>query len=215
MGFLSVLIHGATIVFPSDHFDAGRVLDAVNQERCTTLLGVPTMFAAELELIESKGYSVTSLRKGLVAGSPVFPSMMDSLQKHMGIEDMVISYGMTETGPITFCTTLEDSTRYRATTVGKVMPHIAARVVDAKGRVLLRGERGELCISGYALHKGYLNNQVKTDEVMTVAEDGAVWMHTGDECLIDDDGYCQVLGRIKDIIIRGRDSFNTNIHCRN
>jgi acyl-CoA synthetase (AMP-forming)/AMP-acid ligase II len=203
MAFFSTLIHGAKIVFPSDHFDPGLVLDALQQEDCTTLLGVPTMFAAELEILHEKNYSLTSLCKGLVAGSPVSPAMMSELRKHMGIDGMVISYGMTETSTITFSTSLLDSIENRTKTVGTVMPHVTAKVVNERGDTLLRGERGELCISGYALHRGYLNNRAKTDEVMKIADDGTLWMHTGDECLIDEAGYCHVLGRIKDIIIRG------------
>lgn len=203
MGFLSTLVHSATIVFPSDHFDAGLTLDAISQEKCTTLLGVPTMFTAEMEALRCKEYSLPSLYKGLIAGSVVSPAMLLNLKKDMGIVDMIIAYGMTETGPITFSTSLKDSIENRTKTVGRVMPHVTAKIVNKLGTTLFCGERGELCISGYALQRGYYNNRAKTDEVMTVGEDGVVWMHTGDECIIDEDGYCHVLGRSKDIIIRG------------
>jgi acyl-CoA synthetase (AMP-forming)/AMP-acid ligase II len=203
MGFFSTLIHGGTIVFPSDHFNADLVLDAIVNEQCTTLLGVPTMFVAELEANETKNYTSTTLRKGMAAGSPVPLVLMEKLRKDMGIEGMVIAYGMTETSTITFSTSLQDSPENRAKTVGRVMPHVRSKVINARGETVRRGERGELCISGYALQKGYLNNKLKTSEVMKADEDGTVWMHTGDECIIDSNGYCHVTGRIKDIIIRG------------
>jgi acyl-CoA synthetase (AMP-forming)/AMP-acid ligase II len=204
MGFLSTLIHGGTIVFPSDHFNADLVLDAVVNEQCTTLLGVPTMFVAELEANKTRRYATTTLRKGMAAGSPVPLVLMEKLRQDMGIEEMVIAYGMTETSTITFCTSLQDSTENRARTVGRIMPHVQSKVVNARGEIIRRGERGELCISGYTLQKGYLNNELKTLEAMKADKEGKVWMHTGDECMIDSSGYCHVTGRIKDIIIRGK-----------
>ncbi|PYH97901.1 acetyl-CoA synthetase-like protein [Aspergillus ellipticus CBS 707.79] len=203
MGFFSTLIHGATIVFPSDHFNVDLTLGSIVQEKCTTLLGVPTMFAAELQANDIKKYPMTTLRKGMTAGSPVPLALMEKLRAQMGIQGMVIAYGMTETSTITFCTSLHDAPDNRAGNVGQVMPHVRAKIVNLRGRTLGRGERGELCISGYALQKGYLNNKVKTSEVMKTDEEGTVWMHTGDECIVDTSGCCHVTGRIKDIIIRG------------
>ncbi|KAF9886517.1 hypothetical protein FE257_011424 [Aspergillus nanangensis] len=203
MAFFSTLIHGGTIVFPSDHFNPDLVLDAITQEKCTTLLGVPTMFIAEMEANRSRGYRLTTLHKGMIAGSPVSLPLMADIQKHMGIDGMVIAYGMTETSTITFSTSLTDSPENRAKTVGRVMPQVTAKIVNPRGETVRRGEIGELCISGYALQKGYWSNELKTKEVMRVHDDGVLWMHTGDECLIDEDGYCHAMGRIKDIIIRG------------
>jgi acyl-CoA synthetase (AMP-forming)/AMP-acid ligase II len=203
MGFLASLIHGCTIVFPSDHFDANLVLDSIVSEKCTTIYGVPTMFIAELEANQTQKYAINTLRKGLAAGSTVPLALMTKLKEQMGIETMLIAYGMTETSPVTFMSTFEDPVEMRVATVGRVMPHTAAKVVDKMGQVLDIGERGELCSSGYALQKGYLDDEERTNEVMKKDENGVVWMHTGDEGMIDDRGYCRITGRIKDIIIRG------------
>ena len=203
MGFLASLSHGSRIVFPCDQFEPNLVLDAIVQEKCTALLGVPTMFIAEIAANKVKKYKIHSVRTGLAAGSSVPSPLMKQLEGEFGIRGLLIAYGMTETGPITFITSPDDSEEKRAKTVGKVMPHTSAKVIGKDGRILPRGVPGELCTSGYALQRGYLNNKAKTDEVMKKDEQGVVWMHTGDECVIDYDGYCTVTGRIKDIIIRG------------
>ncbi|CAG7929921.1 unnamed protein product [Penicillium olsonii] len=203
MGFLACLIHGCTIVYPTDHFDAGLVLDSIVEEKCTTLYGVPTMFIAELEANQARSRNVQSLRKGLAAGSTVPLSLMTKLKEQLGIDTMLIAYGMTETSPVTFMSSFEDPVEMRVATVGKIMPHTAAKVIDKMGRALGRGDRGELCTSGYVLQRGYLDDEEKTMEVMKKDEDGVVWMHTGDEGMIDDQGYCRITGRTKDIIIRG------------
>ncbi|KAJ5752230.1 hypothetical protein N7520_009147 [Penicillium odoratum] len=203
MGFLASLIHGCMIVFPSDHFDAKIVLDSIVSEKCTTVYGVPTMFIAELEASQTYNRTISTLRKGLAAGSTIPQALMSKLKEKMGIETMLIAYGMTETSPVTFMSSFEDPVEMRVATVGKVMPHTAAKVVDRIGRILRVGERGELCSSGYALQKGYLDDEEKTDDVMKKDENGVLWMHTGDEGMIDDLRYCHITGRIKDIIIRG------------
>ncbi|CAG7995710.1 unnamed protein product [Penicillium salamii] len=203
MGFIACLIQGCTIVYPSDHFDAARVLDSIVDERCTALYGVPTMFIAELEANQARNLNIQSLRKGLAAGSTVPLSLMNKLKEQMGIDTMLIAYGMTETSPVTFMSTFEDPVEMRVATVGRIMPHTAAKVIDKMGRVLGRGERGELCTSGYVLQRGYLDDEEKTNEVMKKDEEGVVWMHTGDEGTIDEEGYCRITGRIKDVIIRG------------
>lgn len=204
MGFLACLIHGCTIVYPSDHFDANLVLDSIVDEKCTALYGVPTMFIAELEASQTRKRNIQSLRKGLAAGSTVPLTLMNKLKDQMGIETMLIAYGMTETSPVTFMSKFEDPVEMRVATVGRVMPHTSAKIVDKMGRVVGKGERGELCTSGYVLQRGYLDDEAKTNEVMIRDEDGVVWMHTGDEGMIDDLGYCHITGRIKDIIIRGK-----------
>ncbi|KAJ5344307.1 uncharacterized protein N7506_002672 [Penicillium brevicompactum] len=203
MGFLACLIHGCTIVYPSDHFDADVVLDSIVEEKCTALYGVPTMFIAELEANQARKRNIQSLRKGLAAGSVVPLTLMNKLKDQMGIETVLIAYGMTETSPVTFMSKFEDPVEMRVATVGRIMPHTSAKVVDKAGRVLDKGERGELCTSGYVLQRGYLDDEAKTNEVMKRDEDGVLWMHTGDEGMIDDLGYCHITGRIKDIIIRG------------
>lgn len=203
MGFLASFVHGSTIVFPSDQFNADAVLEAVSRDGCTALLGVPTMFVAILEAQQRKRLKVSTVRTGLAAGSSVPAVLMRRMATELGITGVLIAYGMTETSPVTFLTALDDSEEHQVTTVGRVLPHTAAKVVDQHGRILPRGVPGELCTSGYALQRGYWKNQVKTDEVMKRDENGVLWMHTGDECVIDRQGYCTVTGRIKDIIIRG------------
>ncbi|KAJ5892131.1 acetyl-CoA synthetase-like protein [Penicillium subrubescens] len=203
LGFLASFTHGSSIVFPSDFFDVKRVVDAIVDEDATVLLGVPTMYVSELEVMAKTGQRPRRLRTGLASGSAVSQGLMNELRAKMGVEKMLIAYGMTETSPVTFITSLEDSDEKGTTTVGRVIPHTAAKVIGKDGRVLRRGERGELCTSGFALQKGYLGNEAKTREVMRRDEDGVLWMHTGDEALLDKDGYAQITGRIKDIIIRG------------
>jgi long-chain acyl-CoA synthetase len=203
MGFLGSVTHGSTIVFPCDQFDAHLVLDALYEEKCTALYGVPTMFIAEIEANQKKKYKITSVRTGVAAGSSVPAPVMKRLEQEFDVKGMLIAYGMTETSPVTFITSPDDSDERRTKTVGRVLPHTAAKVVDREGEIVPRGTPGELCTSGYALQKGYYNNPEKTNEVMRRDDEGVLWMHTGDECVIDDDGYCTVTGRIKDMIIRG------------
>jgi mevalonyl-CoA ligase len=205
IGFLASLTNGSSIVYPSSQFDADLVLDAVVNERATAILGVPTMFIAILQAQEKKGYVIDTLRTGLAAGSAVPAALMDELNRKMGVKTMMIAYGMTETSPVTFITSLDDPQEIRTSTIGRVMPHTGAKIIskDGKETILKRGEKGELCTSGYALQKGYWENEEKTREVMKTDADGILWMHTGDECMIDSNGYCIITGRIKDMIIRG------------
>ncbi|KIW83094.1 hypothetical protein Z517_02337 [Fonsecaea pedrosoi CBS 271.37] len=203
MGFLGAFTHGSSIVFPCDQFDPDSVLDALNEEKCTALLGVPTMFIAEIEANKAKRYKISSVKTGLVAGSSVSPALVKQLDPEFGIKGVLIAYGMTETSPVTFMTSLDDTEERRTKTVGSVLPHTMGKIVDRAGNIVPRGVRGELCVSGYALQRGYFNNPAKTDEVMKRDENGVLWMYTGDECVIDEHGYCSVTGRIKDIIIRG------------
>lgn len=204
MGFLGGFTHGSTVVFPSDHFDPDMVLDAIFMEKCTALLGVPTMFVAELEAYKHKQYKITTVKTGLAAGSMVPMALMQQLETQMGIKGMLIAYGMTETSPVTFMTSLDDSHQRRLESIGKVMPHTRAKIIDKNGKIVPRGVRGEICTSGYALQRGYWQNKAKTQEVMRYDEDGVLWMHTGDEGVIDGEGYCAITGRLKDIIIRGK-----------
>ena len=155
MGFLAAFTHSSRVVFPSDQFEPNQVLDALGQEHCTILLGVPTMFIAEMEANATRGYRFESLKRGLAAGAPVPAATMRLLREKMGIEQVQIAYGMTETSPISFMTPLSDNDETRSTTVGKILPHTSAKVIDSKGNILPRGIPGELCDSGYLLQKGY------------------------------------------------------------
>jgi mevalonyl-CoA ligase len=211
LGFLASFTHGSEIVFPSDKFQADLALDSVYHKRCTALLSVPTMFVAILEANRRKQYPINTIRTGLAAGASVPAHLMTQLKVELGVPSMLIAYGMTETSPVTFITSSTDSEEQRIKTVGKVMPHTGAKVVDSKGKIVPRGTPGELCTSGYALQKGYWNNQAKTDEAMQRDAEGVLWMSTGDECVIDEAGYCRVTGRIKDIIIRG--TYDCNVPC--
>lgn len=204
MGFLSSFFYGSSIVFPSDYFHAGKVVDAIVNEDVTVLLGVPTMYMAELEVMRETGQRPRRLRTGLASGSPVSQTLMNQLRETMGVDKMLIAYGMTETSPVSFITSLEDSDEKRTTTVGRVFPHTGAKIIDQNGKIVPRGQRGELCTSGFVLQKGYWKNEEKTREVMRTDENGVLWMHTGDEAMIDADGYAHITGRIKDLIIRGK-----------
>ncbi|KAJ5864140.1 uncharacterized protein N7529_006056 [Penicillium soppii] len=208
----AMLTHTA-IVFPSDYFDVAKVVNAIIDEDVTVLLGVPTMYVAELEVMARTGQRPRRLRTGLASGSTVSQNLMNQLRETMGVEKMLIAYGMTETSPVSFITSLNDSDEKGTTTVGRVIPHTAAKVIDEKGNILSRGQRGELCTSGFVLQKGYWRNEEKTKEVMRRDENGVLWMHTGDEAMIDADGYAHITGRIKDLIIRGMFKLsNTNFN---
>jgi mevalonyl-CoA ligase len=204
MGFLAAFTHGSSIVFPSDQFNAEQVLDAVAVEKCTALLGVPTMFIAALDANKVKRHHITSVRTGLAAGSPVSPAVMNRLEHEMSVKGMLIAYGMTETSPVTLMTSLHDLPDRRLKSIGTVLAHTGAKIIDKDGNIVPRGVRGEICTSGFALQKGYWENELKTKEVMKRDENGVMWMHTGDEGIMDGEGYCAITGRIKDIIIRGK-----------
>ncbi|KAK6214905.1 4-coumarate-CoA ligase [Colletotrichum tabaci] len=188
LGFLSSFCHGSSIVLPSDNFDARKALLAVVQEKATALLGVPTMFLAELEELDRSTLSITTLRTGIISGSAVPSTLMQTLRERMKIDDLLIAYGMTETSPVTFITAVEDSRGKKVTSIGRVLPHSAAKVVDSSGNILPQGSRGELCTSGFALQKGYWKDTEKTKEAMRQDENGVTWMHTGDEGFIDEEG---------------------------
>ncbi|RAH86330.1 acetyl-CoA synthetase-like protein [Aspergillus japonicus CBS 114.51] len=204
LGFLNAFTHGSAIVFPSDHFHADSVIDAVIHEKATALLGVPTMFVAELEACAARKVdNITTVRTGLAAGSPVSETLLSRLEERFGVKGMLIAYGMTETSPVTFMTSLDDPRDKAMTSLGRVLPHTSAKVINKDGVVVRRGESGELCTSGYGLQRGYFENEAKTKEAMQRDADGRLWMHTGDQCYLDTEGYCHISGRIKDVIIRG------------
>ena len=211
MGFLACFSHGSAILFASDAFNAHRVVQAIFEEKATVLLSVPTMFVAEMEVVRRMGRKPPHLRCALSAGSALSASLAEQLLAEMDLKVIMISYGMTETSPVSFMTGIEDPLEKRLRTLGRATPHIKAKVVSHDGYVLPRGQRGELCVAGYALQKGYFKNPAKTAEVMKMDKDGVLWMHTGDEVLLDHDGYVHLTGRIKDIIIRGKLGVKTKL----
>ena len=199
MGNLAAITHGAAMIYPAECFDAGLTLSAVARERATALYGVPTMFIAELESAEFHSHDLSSLRTGIMAGSPCPVEIMKRVMSEMHMPDITICYGMTETSPVSFQTATDDPLERRVATVGRVHPHIRARVVDADGRCVARGVQGELHTRGYSVMQGYWGEPEKTREVL----DPAGWMRTGDLGIIDEDGYCRITGRCKDLVIRG------------
>ncbi len=200
MGNLACTSHGAAMVIPAEGFDPAATLAAVAAERCTSLYGVPTMFIAELALPDFAAHDLSSLRTGIMAGSPCPAEVMRQVIDRMHMAEVSICYGMTETSPVSTQTRSDDSLQRRVQTVGRVGPHLQVQVVDpATGDVLPRGETGELCTRGYSVMLGYWDDPARTAEA--VDEQG--WMHTGDLAVMDDDGYLQITGRIKDMVIRG------------
>ncbi|KIY71138.1 acetyl-CoA synthetase-like protein [Cylindrobasidium torrendii FP15055 ss-10] len=208
IGNLAAWVHGSAIVYPSPIFDPPSIVDAVVEHKCTAMHGVPTHFLGVLKEIEKRremgeDVDTSTLRTGVAAGSSIPIKLMQRLSKEMGLNDLTIAYGMTETSPVTFQTTPEDPLQKRVETVGRVQPHIRAKVVDENGNIVPRGTPGELCVSGYALQKGYWRDEQQTAEAMKKDTNGVVWMHTGDQVIVDDEEYLSVVGRIKDIVIRG------------
>jgi fatty-acyl-CoA synthase len=200
MGNLSATSHGACMVIPAPAFDPVATLQAVQAERCTSLYGVPTMFIAELSVPDFADYDLSSLRTGIMAGSPCPVEVMKQVIERMGMAEVGICYGMTETSPVSTQTRADDSLDRRVSTVGRVGPHLEVKVIDPEtGRTVARGAPGELCTRGYSVMIGYWNQPDKTAE----AVDAAHWMHTGDLAVMDSDGYLAITGRIKDMVIRG------------
>ncbi|CAN5535282.1 AMP-binding protein [soil metagenome] len=200
MGNLAATSHGACVVLPSEAFEPGPVLEAVAAENCTVLYGVPTMFIAELEHPDFESYDLSSLRTGIMAGALCPVEVMRKVIERMNMADVTIAYGMTETSPVSAQTGREDDLSHRTTTVGSVHPHVEVRVADPEtGKTLPRGETGEFQTRGYSVMLGYWEDPEKTAEAI----DSEAWMHTGDLAVMADDGYLQIVGRIKDMIIRG------------
>jgi fatty-acyl-CoA synthase len=200
LGNLACTTHGAAIVIPAPGFDPAATLAAVVAERCTSLYGVPTMFIAELALPGFGDYDLSTLRTGIMAGSPCPVEVMKRVVSEMHMTEVTICYGMTETSPVSAQTTADDDMERRVSTVGRVHPHLEIKVIDPEtGLVLPRGEHGELCTRGYSVMLGYWDDPARTAEVI----DAARWMHTGDLAVIDEAGYLNITGRIKDMVIRG------------
>jgi fatty-acyl-CoA synthase len=200
MGNLGCTSHGATMVIPAPGFDPALTLQAVQDERCTSLYGVPTMFIAELALPDFASYDLSSLRTGIMAGSPCPVEVMKRVVAEMHMDEVTICYGMTETSPVSTQTGADDDLDRRTSTVGRTHPHLESKVVDPDtGLTVPRGQTGELCTRGYSVMLGYWDEPDKTAEVL----DPARWMHTGDLAVMDEAGYLNIVGRIKDMVIRG------------
>jgi fatty-acyl-CoA synthase len=198
LGVLAAVTHGASIVFPSEAFDAEAVLATVAQERCTVLHGVPTMFIAELEHPRFPEFDLSSLRTGIMGGAPCPIAVMRRVVREMHMQEVTICYGMTETSPVSFQSRVDDPLEKRVSSVGLVHPHVQVKIKDETGRVVPRGTPGELLTRGYSVMQGYWGDPERTAE----AVDAAGWMHTGDLATLDTDGYCSIVGRVKDTIIR-------------
>jgi len=199
MGNLAAVTHGAAMVYPGEGFDPLATLETIEAEKCTALYGVPTMFIAELDHSEFKKFDLSTLRTGIMAGAPCPIEVMKRVNDQMNMREVTIAYGMTETSPVSFQSATDDPLERRVSTVGRIQPHLEVKIVDADGRIVPRGQPGELCTRGYSVMLGYWDDDEKTDEVI----DGAGWMHTGDLATLDAEGYCNIVGRIKDMVIRG------------
>ncbi|SDH15129.1 AMP-binding protein [Janthinobacterium sp. YR213] len=199
LGNLACVTHGAAMVFPGEGFDPKAVLETVQAERCTGLHGVPTMFIAILDHPDFKQYDLSNLRTGIMAGSPCPMEVMTRVIELMHMAEITIAYGMTETSPVSFQTAIEDPREMRVSSIGRVHPHLEVKIIDAEGRIVPRGEKGELLTRGYSVMQGYWGDPEKTSEAI----DAARWMHTGDLAVIDDNGFCSIVGRSKDMVIRG------------
>jgi fatty-acyl-CoA synthase len=199
LGALTCTTHGATMVLPSEWFDPRAELEAVEAERCTAIHGVPTMFIAELDDPELERFDLSSLRTGIMAGAPCPEELMRRVISELHVPEITIAYGMTETGPVSFQTSPDDTLERRVTTVGRVLPHVEVKIVDEEGRVVPVGETGELLTRGYLVMPRYWGDAERTAEAI----DEARWIRSGDLATLDEDGYCRIVGRSKDMVIRG------------
>ena len=199
LSVLACVSHGSCMVFPGEGFDPLEVLSAVQAEKCTALHGVPTMFIAELDHPQFRQFDLSSLRTGIMAGAPCPIEVMKRVVSDMGMKEVTIAYGMTETSPVSFQSSTDDPLERRVSTVGRIHPHVEVKIADEAGRTLKPGERGELCTRGYSVMQGYWGDEARTAEA--IDSDG--WMRTGDLAVIDAEGYCNIVGRVKDMVIRG------------
>ena len=199
LGKMACVINGATAVFPSDAFEAGSVLEAVEAVRCTALHGVPTLFIAELEHPDFERFDLSSLRTGIMSGAPCPVEVMKKVIAQMNMEEVLIAYGQTECSPVNHMTLADDPLEKRVETVGRGGPHLEVKIIDEAGEIVPIGQAGDICTRGYAVMKGYWDEPEKTAE--TVDSDG--WLHSGDLGVMDEEGYVSVVGRLKDMIIRG------------
>jgi fatty-acyl-CoA synthase len=199
LGNLACVTHGAVMVYPGEGFDAPSVLETIEAERCTALHGVPTMFIAALDDPDFGRYDLSSLRTGIMAGAPCPVEVMKKVIERMHMRQVTIAYGMTETSPVSFQSSIDDPIDRRVATVGRIQPHLEVKVVDGDGRIVPRGEKGELLTRGYSVMRGYWDDEDRTRGAI----DAAGWMRTGDLATIDAQGYCNIVGRSKDMVIRG------------
>jgi fatty-acyl-CoA synthase len=204
IGNLACLTHGSAMVYPGEGFDPLATLRTTAEQRCTALYGVPTMFIAELEHPEFARFDLAALRTGVMAGSPCPIEVMRRVVDRMHMREITICYGMTETSPVSFQSAVDDPLERRVTTVGRVHPHLEVKIIDSQGRIVPRGESGELCTRGYSVMLGYWDDAARTAQVI----DAARWMHSGDLATIDAEGFCNIVGRIKDLIIRGGENIS-------
>ncbi|KAK4061629.1 uncharacterized protein Triagg1_10258 [Trichoderma aggressivum f. europaeum] len=203
LGLLAIVTHGGKIVYPAEVFDIPSTLRAISDEECTAIHGVPAMFDSLFQAEPPANFKCDKLRTGIIAGAPVPRYLMELLVNRFGMTEFTSSYGLTEASPTCFNAFTDDAMTRRLTTVGTLMPHAQAKIVDRDGNIVPIGARGELCIAGYQLQAGYWNNSEKTNETMARDAAGVLWLHTGDEAVFDEEGYCSITGRFKDIIIRG------------
>jgi fatty-acyl-CoA synthase len=203
MGVLGAVSKGAAMVFPGESFDPAQTLDALEQERCTALYGVPTMFVAMLQELDAKPRDLSTMRTGVMAGAPCPVDVMKKVNNNMNMGEITICYGMTETAPVSFQSFVDDTVAQRCETVGRVHPHLEVKIIDEAGQILPVGEQGELCTRGYSVMKGYWGDAERSSDAI---RDG--WMHTGDLATLDEDGYCAITGRVKDLIIRGGENIS-------
>ena len=199
LGNLACLTHGAAMIFPGEGFDPLATLKTVEVERCTGLHGVPTMFISMLDHPEFASFDLSRLRTGIMAGSPCPVEVMKRVVAQMHMAEVTIAYGMTETSPVSFQSSTDDPLELRVSTVGRIQPHVEVKIVDSEGRIVPRGATGELLTRGYSVMLGYWGDEARTREAIDVAG----WMHTGDLATIDAAGYCNIVGRLKDMVIRG------------
>jgi fatty-acyl-CoA synthase len=199
LGNLACVTHGAAMVFPGESFEPKAVLETVQAERCTGLHGVPTMFISLLDHPQFAEYDLSTLRTGIMAGSPCPAEVMGRVIERMHLGEITIAYGMTETSPVSFQSSVDDPVALRVATIGRVHPHLEVKIVDAAGRIVPRGVKGELLTRGYSVMPGYWDDEEKTRETI----DAARWMHTGDLAVLDEQGFATIVGRAKDMVIRG------------
>ncbi|MGD9294679.1 MAG: AMP-binding protein [Roseobacter sp.] len=199
MGTLGCVTKGATMVVPGEGFDARDTLSAVSEERCTALFGVPTMFVNELGLPDFESFDLSSLRTGIMAGAPCPIEVMRNVQSKMHMREVTIAYGMTETSPVSFQSNTDDPLEQRVSSVGRIHPHVEVKIVDETGQTVPVGAQGELLTRGYSVMKGYWDDAEQT----AASIDAEGWMHTGDLATMDENGYCAITGRVKDMILRG------------
>lgn len=199
LGNLACITHGAAIIYPDEAFEPLSVLETVQAEKCTGLHGVPTMFIAELDHPQFSEFDLSTLRTGIMAGSPCPIEVMKRVVDEMNMSEVTIAYGMTETSPVSFQSGTDDPLELRVSTVGRIFPHVEVKIIDENGKILPPGEKGELLTRGYSVMQGYWDDDERTAESIDVAG----WMHTGDLATLDEQGYCNIVGRVKDMVIRG------------